>query len=161
MKVDFAPATEEHARIIGANPRPGDALEALALGGDVERAIRAGLKRSLYAVTALVDGVPVLVFGVTPYSILGGVGVVWMLASADLDRPRVQRELLRHCRHCLSVMRQDFPEMLFNCVDVRNARAIRWLRWLGFTLLPPVPAGRNGEPFHPFYIQGVQCAGVS
>lgn len=153
--LEFIPATVDHALAIGANPRPGDAAEVALLGGNVERAIRTGIARSLYAITARVDGVPVLVFGVTPYSILGGVGVVWMLGSADLDRRPIQKLLLRHCRHCLSVMRQDFPEMLFNCVDVRNARAIRWLRWLGFTLLPPVPAGRNGEPFHPFYVQGV------
>ena len=35
-------------------------------------------------------------------------------------------------------------------VDARNAVAIRWLGWLGFTLGAPQPMGVRGLPFIPF-----------
>ena len=42
---------------------------------------------------------------------------------------------------------------LTNHVDVRNALAIRWLRWLGFTLDPAAPAGPFGFMFHHFWME--------
>ena len=35
-------------------------------------------------------------------------------------------------------------------VDARNARAIRWLRWLGFRIHPAEAHGIQGLPFHRF-----------
>jgi len=39
---------------------------------------------------------------------------------------------------------------LENRVDARNGPAIRYLRWLGFTLEPATPWGAAGLPFHKF-----------
>ena len=47
--------------------------------------------------------------------------------------------------------RQEFPYM-FNYVDVRHKEAIRWLKWLGFTLNEPTPYGPFGLPFHKFHM---------
>ena len=40
--------------------------------------------------------------------------------------------------------------VLTNYADARNTTAIRWLRWLGFNILPAIPFGLDGLPFHPF-----------
>ena len=46
-------------------------------------------------------------------------------------------------------MRALFP-YLFNFVDARNMKSIRWLKHLGYAVGPPVPFGVAGLPFHPF-----------
>jgi hypothetical protein len=42
-----------------------------------------------------------------------------------------------------------FPR-LTNLVDVRNEKYIRWLKRIGFNILPPIAMGRDGLMFHPF-----------
>ena len=39
---------------------------------------------------------------------------------------------------------------MFNYVDARHTDAIRWLKWLGFTLHPATPYGPFDLPFHKF-----------
>lgn len=99
----------------------------------------------------MVRGVPVCMFGATPYSILGGIGTPWMVGSTGLDPLSVQKELLRLSRPALARMQMAFPSMLFNVVDQRNEAAQRWLHWLGFHFLAPVPVGPDSAPFLPFY----------
>jgi len=93
----------------------------------------------------------VCMFGATPYSILGGIGTPWMVGSTGLNPLSVQKELLRLSRPALARMQQAFPSMLFNVVDQRNEAAQRWLHWLGFHFLAPVPVGPDSAPFLPFY----------
>lgn len=152
MRVSIVPATEEHAEAIGQNPRPADMDEVWASHRmTVRAALDQGIKTGRsYAV--LMDDEPVLIFGVVPFSILGGIGVVWALGSRAMERRQVQREFLRYSRKVLEVVQEWFPTMLYNFVDVRNAEAIRWLRWMGFTIAEPQPIGFQGELFHPFFI---------
>ena len=42
---------------------------------------------------------------------------------------------------------------LYNLVDARNTRAVRWLRFLGFTIEKPIPYGVENLPFHPFHLE--------
>ncbi len=154
MKVDIVPATEEHAAIIAANPREADATEVRAsCGMSIDWALRYGLRRSSKAWTAVMDGEPVCMFGITLTSAITGSGTVWCLGSKAMDRKDVRREFIRHSPHVLEEVQRRYPGTLFNCVDVRNNAAIRWLRWMGFTIMDPVAAGRHGELFHPFYIR--------
>lgn len=152
MKVSIVPATEAHADVIGSNPRPADMDEVWASHRmTVRDALQHGLQTGRsYAV--LMDDEPVLIFGVVPFSILGGIGVVWALGSRAMERREVQRQFLRYSRGVLEVVQGWFPTMLYNFVDVRNADAIRWLRWMGFTIAEPQAIGVQGEKFHPFFI---------
>lgn len=160
MKVDIVPATAEHAAIIGANPREADAAEVRASCGlSVDWALRYGLRKATKAWTAVMDGEPVCMFGVNLTSAVTGTGAVWCLGSKAMDRKDVRREFVRHSPHVLAAVQERFPGALFNWVDVRNNAAIRWLEWMGFTVLEPRPAGRNGELFRPFYIRG--CNGTA
>jgi len=157
MRVQFVPATVDHIEPIAAHARAADVQELRASSGTtMEQALRAGLEVSTKAYTALLDGEPVAMFGVNPYSELSKVGVAWMLGTATLDTARGRRAVVRCAEPVLDHLRDLYPEMLFNAVDARNARAIRFLKWAGFTFLDPVPVGPDKRPFFPFYIQGVR-----
>lgn len=141
-------ATPEHAAAIAADARPADTAELWAQARITpEQAMRRGIETSVFAFTGMIDETPACMFGVAPASLLGGVGVPWMIAANSIERHQVT--FLRACRPVVAEMRRMFP-VLVNAVDTRNALAIRWLRWLGFKMLPPRPVGPDGVLFHLF-----------
>lgn len=141
-------ATPEHAAAIAADARAADVAELWAQARTTpEQAMRRGLETSVFALTGLIDEAPVCMFGVAPASLLGGIGIPWMIATTAIERH--QLTFLRACRPAVAEMRRMFP-VLVNAVDARNVLTIRWLRWLGFRLLPARPLGPDGVPFHPF-----------
>lgn len=105
---------------------------------------------SLEAWCWLIDDVPACVFGVSAESILSGVGTPWLLSSHLL--PRQQMAFLRRYRPFLAEMLALFP-LLRNWVDARYVQSVAWLRWMGFTILPPAPYGPFHLPFHAFELR--------
>lgn len=95
----------------------------------------------------LVDGEPVCVFGVAQASILSAEGMPWMVGTMRL--PFLKRSFVAGSREVVAEMHRRFP-VLRNFVDARNSHAIRWLKWLGFTIMEAEPHGPFGLPFHPF-----------
>lgn len=153
MHVEVVAAAIEHIEPIVVNARLSDVDELWAIARATPRkCLELGLRLSVQAHTALVDGVPVGMWGVTPYSILGGIGTPWMVATNALEALSVQKQLLRLSRAGLVEMREQFP-LLFNVVDDRNTGAHRWLSWLGFTLGEPTPMGPDRRPFRAFYLE--------
>ncbi|WCE04424.1 hypothetical protein [Pseudoxanthomonas sp. JBR18] len=151
-RAQIVAATEAHIEAIAATPRPADVAELWAsCRVTPEQAMRQGLTVSRHAYTGLIDGVPVCMFGIAPYSILSSKGSPWMIGSTGLQPASVQKELVRLSRPVVEFMQDQFPEMLFNLVDDRNTAAKRWLRWLGFTLIDPITYGPDALPFRPFY----------
>ena len=148
----IVPAEVGHIAAISADAREADERELWAQGRTTPaEAMHRGMQSSRQAFTGLLDGEPVCMFGATPYSILGGMGTPWMIGSNGLTPLRAQKALLQESRAALAVLQHQFPTMLFNTVDDRNTSAKRWLKWLGFTLLDPIPYGPDRLPFRPFY----------
>lgn len=110
-------------------------------------ALRISLARSTEVWAGMVDTEVACIFGVGPLSLLGGEGCPWLL-GADL----VERHAFAFARRNRAMVARWLQtyRVLRNVVDARNARAIRWLGWLGFVLQPPVPYGVARLPFHPF-----------
>lgn len=153
--IELVPAAEEHIGPIAEAPRPADVEEVRAsTGGSVRAALERGLRSSTRAYTVMLDGVPVAMLGVVPYSALTGVGIVWMLGAEGLDRGICRRGFVRLARPVIDHLQAFYPRMLFNAVDCRNGAAIRFLRWAGFTLQEPIPLGLQGQSFFPFYREG-------
>lgn len=125
-----------------------DELWATAMMTPAE-ALAVGLKLSTTFV-ALADGAPLCAFGITPVSILSGSGCPWMVSTYALDN--CAADFIRHCKHDLQSFFGEW-QLLYNLVDARNVRAIRWLKWLGFKVLPPIPYGPFKLPFHPFVME--------
>lgn len=137
---------------IAAGLREADRQELIAARGPLVHfpdALARAVLLSSHTWVAEDDEGPIAIFGVAPVSLLDGVGSPWFLSTERAyDHPRA---LVSGGRHYLSRMRAHYPE-LFNYVDARNERSIRWLGRLGFTLRPAVPYGNLGLPFHKFEI---------
>jgi hypothetical protein len=146
--IGIIPAGAAHIEALAPRMRAADVAEIEAAAGlSPNEALRMSLEASIAAWAGTVDGEVACVFGVAPLSLLGGEGSPWLLGS-DL----IEQHAFAFARRNRAVVRgwsAIFP-VLRNYVDVRNAVSIRWLRWLGFALLPPVVYGVARLPFHPF-----------
>lgn len=152
MRTVLVPAEPAHVGEIAVRARQQDIAELWALSRTTPaEALTRGLATTVDATTALLDGRPVAMFGASPYSILGGMGTPWMIGTTDLRSWSAQKELLRVAAPAVERMQERFPSLLFNAVDARNRAAQRWLRWLGFQFLEPLPVGPDGLPFIPFW----------
>lgn len=129
------PAHPSHVARIANRMRTIDAAECLAVGHSPKQALRSSLKASTFALTVLLDGRPVAMLGVTPYSVLEGIGSPWLLGTD---------EVLKGARHFLTVgprvveaMQREWPR-LENYVGAENRAALRVLARLGFDVRPEV-----------------------
>ncbi len=146
----MVPATLAHAREMARfGLREADRIEVLrSHGHSEEKALRSSLRRSRYALTALVDDAPVAMFGVAPSGLISTSGVIWLLATDESEKHwmrfgKISRDAVEFFRTQFSVIE--------NFVDAENTISINWLRWLGFTLAPePVPFGVAQTPFYHF-----------
>jgi len=139
---------------VAARLRPGDLREIAACGfqeQDAETAIRTSMALSpLICLTGMMDDTPAAMFGVAAAGLLSTSGRPWMLGTDIIDLPAAQRALLAFSRQVADLMRRHY-DYLENYVDTRYTAAVRWVRWMGFTLEPPVPYGIHGELFHRFW----------
>ena len=93
------------------------------------------------------EGVAILMFGVVNAG-QDFVGVPWMLGSDGIYQHT--RQLQSQCRQWLDVIHEDYS-LLFNYVHAENPKAIRWLQWMGFTIVQLIPEfGVGKEPFYEF-----------
>jgi hypothetical protein len=147
--IEVVPATMAHARAIRL--RPGDRREIEALGETPESAFTKTLARSLWAETYLIDGEPAVMRGVIPLCLLGGIANAWLLSGEPVERHR--KSFLELTRRGVERLRGEH-RLLLSWVHADYARAIRWLRWLGFDLEPARPLGPLGAPFHKATLKG-------
>jgi hypothetical protein len=128
--------------------READKVEVMAsCGRSPVDALYESVYGSTRCWTGMVDDKPAFIFGVAPLSLMGGVGSPWLLGTDKVLE--VKREFLENSKPYVAEMWLLFPT-LKNFVDVRNKVSIRWLKWIGFSMLEPIPYGINGELFHPF-----------
>lgn len=147
-KLEIVKAKHSHIWHIAKNLRQSDQDELRATNDDdFVRVITRAIKESTLCWTALVDGKPSVIFGVANASILGQMGVPWLLATDDARK--IRRSFLIESKPYIERMLEQFP-YLRNYVDVRNEPSIRWLKWLGFEIMDPIEFGVNKELFHPF-----------
>lgn len=141
-------ADSSHIAAIASRARHADRLELWASARQTPaQALLAGMAEG-DAYTGLIDGEPACMFGIVRANLLGGFGVPWLVGTDCVERNA--RAFLRESRPVFDALRTGY-HVLANHVDERNTAAHRWLRWLGFTLLPPEPHGPDGLPFRPFY----------
>ena len=147
LRVEVVAATPGHVAALARHLRAADRAEVWAAAhvGPAE-ALGRSLAASPLAWTGLMDCRPACMFGVGS----GGPdwGRPWMLGTGLVERHAAA--FLRRCRPQVARMQAAYP-LLINHVDARNDAAIRWLRWLGFTIGTAAPWGAQGLPFHPFW----------
>ena len=143
--IEIVPAKLTHVGPIAVNMREIDQLECRIFGHTPKDALRLGLMASSIAWTALVDGVPVAMFGASTISLIDRVGRPWMLMTDGAMKH--QRALVRFGRIYTAAIHRHYAR-LENWVHVDNAAAIRWLSRLGFAV-GGVDVIR-GQPMRPF-----------
>ena len=151
--VDIAirPANPDALTHIARHMRVADRQEIWAAGHRTPiQALERAARLSNQVWVGCAAGEPGAVWGVAPASLLGETGIPWLLGTDLIERHAVA--FLRGCRGALDDLQRGFL-VLRNLVDARNGLALRWLRWLGFTIEPAVSHGPEGLPFHPFWRQ--------
>jgi hypothetical protein len=144
--ISIRPLQIEDIAEIADSARRADVEEMLACtGASVCAALSYGLQHSLRSWVIEDDGTPLAAVGDTLAAI--GVGVPWMVTTNHITiNPR---GFLRASKAVLREAMQRHSKLI-NYVDARNADAVRWLAWLGFTIGPAVPYGASRLPFHEF-----------
>lgn len=147
-EVRIVESLPEHIPAIVEAIRTEDLAECEAAGApSVADALHRGIRESTLCWTSLVDGEPATIGGVSAVTLLGDIGIPWMLATTRIDR--VPRQVLVEGRRHVGYMLERYSQ-LSNWVDARNQRAVRWLARLGFRIHEPQPYGPYGMPFHRF-----------
>jgi hypothetical protein len=141
--IKIVPATMAHARAIRL--RAGDAREIAALGETPETAFGRTLTRAVWAEAYLIDGEVAAIAGVVLPSLLGTAATPFLMTGQPVDRHR--KKFLQLTRAGVARMLAEFP-VLTNRVHAEYGEAIRWLRWLGFTIGPALRHGPLGALFH-------------
>lgn len=155
-KADVLPLTLDDIDAIEPLVRQADRDEITeALGIPMREALTDGIQQSLKASMIVVDGHVVAVFGDAAFSLLGGLGVPWLISTVHVER--FPRAFLAVCKPEVAEMLTRHAELI-NYVDVRNTVAIRWLRWLGFQFDDPEPYGPKGMLFQRFWMRRAPCA---
>lgn len=149
-------ATEADAASVALRLRHCDREEVEAVTGLSPQAALLGMVSRASQAFSLctLDGEPQGLLGVSDVYMTPGVGYVWLLFTDKLYEHRT--EFLRRCRGFLPILHAHHP-MLLNYVDERNETHIRWIRWMGFTIIRRVPYGAGQLPFLEF-VRHQSCA---
>ncbi|HXD37990.1 hypothetical protein ACFCQI_01580 [Rhodanobacter sp. FW102-FHT14D06] len=130
VEVAIVPVEAWHLPYIAERMRAVDVRECREIGG-VEPL--AALEQSVACPgphwTALFDGEPVALFGVTQDTLIGGgIGAAWLLGT-----DRLQRDWRAFARASKPVVRELLTRYraLSNVLLTDNTLCMRWLAWLG------------------------------
>lgn len=88
----------------------------------------------------------VCMFGSTPTD-NKDFGVAWMLSSEQLFNHK--KTFIKECPYWINHMGQGY-KYLYNFVDKRNTKALRWLKFIGFNIIEEIP--EYGYSKIPFYL---------
>jgi len=137
--IRIEPATAQDIKALSSSIHPDDAAELRAAGLTVEAALAGACCH------ALMDGDTLLaLFGCAPMPGDAGAGIPWMLSTCAIDKaPR--RGVAAAADYVVSSWMATHRR-LSNLIHRRHARAMRFVRWLGFNVVEQ-PQGPGGEFF--------------
>jgi len=135
-RVMLRKATLDDARALHGALREEDLRECRAAGVSGYGALRGAfdpIGAEVYAAIYLPTGEVMALFGSAPVSIAGDEAVVWLLGSRRVDDCKF--EYLRLGRKYLKHLLSRYSKV-YNYVEARSMKSIRFLRMLGFRFLP-------------------------
>lgn len=147
MTIRYSVPTPEAISEVARRMSGADADEVRACSGNTpEQALLDSIDRSDMALVFEVNGTPEAIFGVATTPGFVGLASPWLLATEEFRRN--PRAVMQHSRDWIKSLNDNYGT-LFNMVDARHTRALRWLRWLGFVPLQLHPEYGVGRL--PFY----------
>ena len=149
LNYKIVPAEVSYLLPIAANMRPADRREVWASHRDTPyEALSRSLGASERAWAAIVDGQPVVVWGVARGGcVFSRKGVPWLLGTVALEKYWL--EFLKQSRPWVDLMRDGY-DLLENYVHGENHLSIKWLRWCGFQVSREETT-IHGETFYRFW----------
>jgi hypothetical protein len=146
--IEVVKATHKHAGYIADHMRAADVAEIAAWSGRLPGAALAkSLDQSDFALTALFDGVPAVMFGCRGTDLLARSASPWLLGTDQVETR--YRQFLRGSTSYLKAMMEKYDHLI-NAVDDRNEVSKRWLAWLGFQMGEPQVLGAEKRMFRIF-----------
>ncbi len=140
-------STAADARELDRLLRPEDRREVEELGG--RPALHHFLLGVLMSEPAFTlrdhDGSLVGIAGVVPD--IAGNGVIWMSGTTLVESRKMA--FLRGSRDVLAEFHRRYAT-LYNVCDARNEVHVKWLRWLGFSLIQKYECGPKAVPVYEF-----------
>ena len=107
-----------------------------------------------YSVMAQDSDIPMMMFGIGPeQSLLNKKRQIWMLATDRINE--VSFKFLRECGDYMNLI--SAGSTVYNYVIEGNNKTLKWLHWLGFTILKPKPFGILNQNFH-YVEKKIPCA---
>ena len=146
MVIGIEQAQPEHASIV-PHLREADVEEIHASTGLPAAAAVAYSIAVSRAYSVLLDGRPVVIFGVGPMGRTNGnkTGEIWLVATEEIEKRPVM--FYRVSKRLFPMVCDGYSDLV-NFVDARNILSLRWLQWLGFEIEEEKPFGVYGLPFH-------------
>lgn len=146
---------EDFWTVINLDLREIDKLECRAsVGREPKEVLRLSIAASTAGLWVIeVDGKVEGVFGLAP--IADKVVAPWLLMTEKVHTVKVQ--FLRTARALIGIWMQK-NNALMNYVAADNKQTIRWLKWIGFTIIDtqPITLHDPNVEFYPFYkVKGV------
>ncbi len=144
----YRQATLADAEHVGSHLRLQDYIEAYlqSHGKEPVDAVKESHRASAVVLAACLDERPIAVFGLSKVD--DSIASPWLMATNEADR--FPKEMVGLGRQFVGAWLHDF-DCLTNYVHADNAKSIRWLKHLGFTVLLPQPIGHMGAPFCLFF----------
>lgn len=150
--VQICPLKGDEALILAPKLRPADREEVRAASGRTPLAALAfAVEHSVDAHALHVNGhvAALLGLGLMPCDgTTEPIGVPWFLGSRDVYQLSHRQWL--YFGHSQLERWFVWVSLMRNFVHANNRDSCRWLKHLGFTLLPPQPFGAKGALFHRF-----------
>jgi len=144
VRYTIEPATDAHMNNMAPRMRAKDVAEVAAVGLSPHRALRASMRRAVWAKAAVAEDGNVIAMWGLGGALMGLQGIPWLLTTALVER--VPLEFMRRAKAELGLMLEMYP-VLVNHVDANYREATGFLRLLGFTIGEPEPFGRKGALF--------------
>ena len=126
--------------------RKEDVMEIWAMGHMTpERELMLCYAMSCVCRTLTLEGKPIAMFGLIPDFEDAKRAMIFFLGSQDIEL--VKKTFLEFCTLFIDGALTIFPT-IYNFVDARYEKSLRWLKWLGAKVDEPRPQGIEGLPFH-------------
>ena len=138
--------------IMGDNLRETDKNEIWASHHHTpEEALLLSFNSSIFCFTVENKGVPVALFGISPFTLLDNKASIWLLATDSFDAliKKNRKEFIRQSKIFIGLMLEQYP-LLENYVDARNIPSVKWLQMCRAKIEGAKPYGIEKMPFHYF-----------
>ena len=135
------------ARLIIGGLRVNSVKEIEQIGSNKVELIEAAIKRAQYSWTGWIDGEVACIWGVETQTIMGDAATLWLISTDLVEKHRFT--FVRKSQIFIQELISQRFALIHGYVDPKFDRSRRWLKWLGFTLVPQ----QNGSIY--FYMSRV------